>query len=58
MKRIILFTVTASAALATYFALRNCACNNKNEHAFNEVKRDRHLTNAFSKAKQQIFSEE
>ena len=57
MKKIILLTITASAAIAAYFALRNCACSNQDDHDLNAVKRERHLTNAFSKAKQQAVSE-
>lgn len=55
MKKIILLTVTASAAIVTYFAVRNCACNQDKE-PLSEVKRERHLTDAFSKAKQQAVS--
>ena len=57
MKKIILLTVTASAAIAAFFALRNCACSNDDNHELNAVKRERHLTNAFSKAKQQAVPE-
>lgn len=57
MKKIILLTLTASAAIAAYFAVRNCACATEDNHELNAVKRERHLTNAFSKAKQQAKSE-
>ncbi len=56
MKKIILLTIAASAAAAaTYYAIRNCTCNQENGSLL-EVKRDRHLTNAFSKAKQHAVS--
>lgn len=57
MKKIILLTITASAAIAAYFALRNCACSTRDGHELNAVKRERHLTKAFSKAKQQAVTE-
>lgn len=57
MKKIILLTITASAAIAAYFALRNCACSTQGDHQLNQVKRERHLTNAFTKAKEQAVSE-
>ena len=57
MKKLLLLTVTASAAIAAYFVLRNCACSNQDDHQLNQVKRERHLTNAFSKAKQQAVTE-
>ena len=57
MKKILLLTITASAAIAAYFALRNCACSNQDATDLNAVKRERHLTNAFSKAKQQAVTE-
>ena len=57
MKKVLLLTLTASAAIAAYFAVRNCACNNGDNHELNAAKRERHLTNAFSKAKQQSVTE-
>ena len=57
MKKVILYTLTASAAIAAYFALRNCACSTPDNDSLSSVKRQRHLTKAFSKAKQQFISE-
>lgn len=57
MKKIILLTLTASAAIAAYFTLRNCACSNQDDQELNSVRRERHLTNAFSKAKQQAVTD-
>lgn len=57
MKKTILLTIAASAAAAAaYLMVRNCGCNQENE-ALSEVKKERHLTNAFSKAKQQAVTE-
>lgn len=58
MKKILVITVTTAAAIAAYFAIRHCSCNNQDNDQLSEVKRERHLTNAFSKAKQQAVSEE
>ena len=55
MKKIILLTITVSAAIAAFFAIQGCACNGEND-SLTDVKKERHLTNAFSKAKQQAVS--
>ena len=54
MKKIILLTITASAAFAAYFVVRNCGFCKEEDHEHNSVKKERHLTDAFSKAKNQV----
>lgn len=58
MKKAILLTLSAAAAVGAYFAVKNCSCTNERDDQLFRMKRERHLTNAFSKAKQQAISED
>ncbi len=56
MKKLLVVIVTAATAVAAYFLVKSCACSNDNDEQMSHIKKQRHLTNAFSKAKQYIAS--
>ncbi len=56
MKKLLLFTVTAAAGVAAYFLVKNWACSDNDDSGMSHAKKQRHLTNAFSKAKQYSMS--
>lgn len=56
MKKILLITLASTSLIAAYFFVKNCGCFSCSDSQQSDSKPSRHLTNAFSKAKQQAVS--
>lgn len=51
MRKLLIFTATVASVMAAYILFKNCACSVDDDSEMSEKKRHRHLTTAFSKAK-------
>jgi hypothetical protein len=52
MKRLLIFIATAASVLAAYLLFKNCVCIVDEDGRNSDTKKQRHITTAFSKAKQ------